>query len=505
MLSGCATTGSSGTRLNEVPTESASEPNSSAKTTSAGMKIPETPENSDHGYLLEDNRIPRLETCDEWKSFWVGTGPALSFAAASQYPDLINLEVSTQIFLKNQHLDTNGNGILCFEPEEVLALTALPAGVNDPAKKLPAEMCKLNGQGAGVGFPRSKEFLPSSGNLRAVMLFVEFPGFEVTEDIAAEARSYFDLFRDFMMIQSRGQQDWDLDVPDQVFLIDRDPREYRANFSDSQFGNPRFDLYFQDAVTAADKFVDFSSYDVVYVIPPKRIGAAISYGPSFPALAPGTIVSAEGSIRAGATAGNDSRLGRNSEPWAWLAHETGHLYGLSHPLDEKDNVDDFGRELSPDNRPELWDLMSWMRSPSPDFWGWSRFWAGWLDDKVYCLSKSEAATGVDLHLSFADFPTSSGAVELAIIPVTSSTAIAIESRFPKSVPFDGLSPRLLAYMVDVNQGDREGQIRIIPANAARVEGWLDGSLVKGDSIDVTDLTITFVDQTENGILVRIEQ
>jgi hypothetical protein len=57
----------------------------------------------------------------------------------------------------------------------------------------------------------------------------------------------------------------------------------------------------------------------------------------------------------------------------------------------------------------------------------------------------------------------------------------------------------------VNPGDREGQIRIIPANAARVEGWLDGSLVKGDSIDVTDLTITFVDQTENGILVRIEQ
>lgn len=79
-----------------------------------GVIAPFIPENSDHGYLLEDNRIPRLETCAEWNDFWVYRGPAVSFDAIEEYPGL-DIAVSTQIYRKNRHLDANKDGIICFD------------------------------------------------------------------------------------------------------------------------------------------------------------------------------------------------------------------------------------------------------------------------------------------------------------------------------------------------------------------------------------------------------
>lgn len=77
--------------------------------------IPDPPENSDHGYLLEDNRIPSLTTCEEWDQFWTLGGPAVSFEVAKRNPQVLALAVSTQVFLKNQILDSDSNGILCDE------------------------------------------------------------------------------------------------------------------------------------------------------------------------------------------------------------------------------------------------------------------------------------------------------------------------------------------------------------------------------------------------------
>lgn len=79
-----------------------------------GVWAPTNPENSDHGYLLEEDRIPMLDTCAEWTDFWVYRGPAVSFESIESYPGL-DIAVSTQIYRKNRHLDTNVDGIICFE------------------------------------------------------------------------------------------------------------------------------------------------------------------------------------------------------------------------------------------------------------------------------------------------------------------------------------------------------------------------------------------------------
>jgi len=463
-------------------------------------EIPTPPENSDHGYLVDDSRIPIIDSCDGWSDFWIFSGPAMSFDVANNYPELLNLEVSTQIYLKNLHLDPDKNGIICFEdPAPRLINDQLPANVNDRAKRREAQRCRLEGQGLGVGFPRPSGYLPTDGTIEAVMLFVEFTNVKVAENIQQEARDYYEGFQDFFDRQSGSRQQWAFTVPDKVFSIDRDSSYYRADFTDPNFGNPDFASYLQDAVDAADDEVDFSKFDVVYVIPPKEIGSSISFGPAFSRLeTDGRFTSEEGPLKAAATAGNDSRLGNNSEPWVWLAHETGHLYGLSHPLDEMDDTDEFGRGRPGAELPELYDLMTWMRSPSLDLWAWSKFWLGWLDvEQVFCSQASLIDESLAVHLNFNDREQRDGEVSMIVIPHSTSTATVVEVRNL------GFESRTLVYDVDATRQDREGQIKIVPANQDRIDGWLDGGLRVGESLVHKGLKFSVSTDTSWGVVLDV--
>lgn len=491
LISGC---------VDSRPLESSSQESAGA----SALQVPDKAENSDHGYLTEDNRIPKLTSCAEWKNFWIGGGPAVSFGVADKNKNNEKVEVSTQIYLKNAHLDADYDGIICNENSSTPTATFFSAADTSDAR-MPVAKCMLKGNGLGAGFPRPTGYLAAHTDINAIMLFVEFPKIRITESIQLEARSYFKEFQQFMTVQSLGKQTWNFTVPDRVFKISRNPEDYGADFTESGFGSPNFNLYLQDAVSAADNLVDFSKFDVVYVIPPKKIGNIISFGPSFPRLPKGTVVSDEGSILAAATAGNDSRLGKNSEPWVWLAHETGHLYGLTHPLNEKGRYDKFGRELTASNRSELWDLMSWMRSPSPDFWGWSRFWIGWLGEtETFCINPKKIQDGISLELKFVETQTTTGKVQLAILPLSAKRALVFESRKPSNPPFNG-DGRLLVYKVDVTLGDKEGQIRIVKANDKRFEGFLDGSMGFNDKLIFDDIEISIPSESAQGLIVSIRR
>lgn len=78
-----------------------------------GVYAPMTNENSDHGYLLADDRIPKLDSCPQWDEFWIYEGPAVSFAAAAVHVDP-EIAVSTEIYTKNRHLDTDLDGVICY-------------------------------------------------------------------------------------------------------------------------------------------------------------------------------------------------------------------------------------------------------------------------------------------------------------------------------------------------------------------------------------------------------
>lgn len=84
-----------------------------SKCTELEYGIPDNPENSDHGYPLGYNEIPKIESCDEITLIgfnldgWAVTFEAREAAGAS------NAQVSTQYFAAIRYLDSNLDGVVC--------------------------------------------------------------------------------------------------------------------------------------------------------------------------------------------------------------------------------------------------------------------------------------------------------------------------------------------------------------------------------------------------------
>ena len=96
------------------------------------VAIPDEPENSDHGYRnLDPDRIPSFGKCETFLGWWRRGPVAVSFEAR----DALGMEdvaVSTQIYLKNQELDEDFDGVICADVQTVTARDQ-PGNENAPS------------------------------------------------------------------------------------------------------------------------------------------------------------------------------------------------------------------------------------------------------------------------------------------------------------------------------------------------------------------------------------
>ncbi|MDA8718830.1 hypothetical protein N9L99_00385 [Aquiluna sp.] len=116
VLSGCAT-------VEPVPTTITSSPSATETAIEATevieVAIPDEPENSDHGYRqLDPDRIPSFRKCATFEGWWRRGPVAVSFAARDAL-GLEGIEVSTQIYLKNQDLDDDFDGVICLTDQQL--------------------------------------------------------------------------------------------------------------------------------------------------------------------------------------------------------------------------------------------------------------------------------------------------------------------------------------------------------------------------------------------------
>ena len=197
---------------------------------------------------------------------------------------------------------------------------------------------------------------PSVGVLRAVLLFVHAADAPPDDSVAAP-RELIDSARAWFRSVSYGRLEFRVEtVPRWLPLPARSP-EYVADAG----------RYLADAVAAADPYVDFSEFDVVYIAPSSRT----------PTTATSAILNGFG-VRAD---GRDVRFwvpfgaGFAEQGYEWLLlHETGHLLGLP-DLYVRGAAGTFHR----------WDLMA-ARYPS-ELFAWHRWKLGWLDpSQVVCIS-----------------------------------------------------------------------------------------------------------------------
>jgi hypothetical protein len=187
--------------------------------------------------------------------------------------------------------------------------------------------------------------------------------------------------------------------------------------------------------------------------------------------------------------------------WSYWAHEFGHAMGMPHlgssrianpylVLDLMGGQDGYTRELS----------------------GWLRFVAGWLDDeKVYCQDYSKLDK---TEITLVPISGSATGIKMAVIPVSDSKTLVIESR--RETKFSCTMPTkrngVLAYLYDATLG--HGEDFLIPVGPTGrsavgssdciVNQYPDPLLYEGEKFSVEGVTIEVL-KSQNFDKIRISK
>lgn len=491
ILVGC----SSGVDSQPAPEETASFQPKEAITTK-GVVIPAEPENSNHNYLLEDDRIPTIDSCGEWANFWRGFGPAISFAAAEQVEGYLDVAVSTQIYLKNQHLDENGDGILCLEEgqADLLAylqvkeyLTSVP--VSEAADLEPLEMCRLSKTVQDtIGFSISPAYLNAPGTLTVKVLYFE----SETSPANVDPVEDFDLLGrragNFLAEMSFDKLQYRWDVEPEVFAL---PTDYGNVLLRGQ------KALAQEAIRSVDDQVDFSETDMLVMVFPESL--AYEVGQYWvEQLAPERgFATDEGVVyRATWLAVNTQDL---NNAFVFI-HEMGHLLGIQdyywHQWRQDMPYEDQFQFMG------AFDNMNFATGPAKEWTGWTRWLLEYLqDDQVRCAG-SDAMT---VHQIVA-LPLESERTKMAVVPVSETVAVVIESR--RSMGYDSELPianeGALVYVVDTTILNGQGPMRLALKEDVGAQFFVDAPLRQGESVQVAGLVITNLESQEKWDLIQVE-
>ena len=284
---------------------------------------------------------------------------------------------------------------------------------------------------------------PDNGQVRAVMLFVDFPDLHGSESMTALYDRLVPAAKRWFTEVSYGQLRFDATPVKRWYRMPRRVGSY--NLADGISWTEHYD-YIGDAVRAADADFDFSPYQIVYVVAPK--GSGIERSPAFHAYA-GSGIQADGNeLRAGATFFEDTRFNARYAANV-LIHETGHILGLPDLYDVPDPV--YWRLF---RFAGGWDMMSW-NDPGAHFLAWNKWKLGWLDSsQLTCLDGPGELTTTITPLERA------GGLKAVVVPTSGTSTYVIEAR-RKIGQDEGLCETgVLVYSVDSATRGGYGPIRV---------------------------------------------
>jgi M6 family metalloprotease-like protein len=381
----------------------------------------------------------------------------------------------------------------------------MPAGLligpGAPAVAAPAGDCRLQ-QSPSIdneheGPTDYTRWLRPKGTLRAVYLFVDFsdaPG--SGKELAARRSLFATAPGDWLRTSSYGRVSLAATFTTEWARMPQPQTAYAG--IETSFVAQRD--YIQDAVTAWEDALDFTTYDLVYVVSPKA-ATARSISPAYIAP-PGWGVYADGvELRHGATFGGDV------DYWGYkiVDHETGHVFGLP-------DLYTYGAGW-----PALhesvggWDVMGTIEGPAPDYLAWHKWKLGWLDDtQISCVTAHGSRTVTLTPLG------TKGGVKAAVVKVSEQRAIVVENRQidKLDVASPCLRPGILVYAVDTAVGGGHKPVRVLDAQPGKAvagcvadHGQLDNATLTTLKQQVTDpvsgvrITLTGISGTRRTVKV----
>ena len=362
------------------------------------------------------------------------------------------------------------------------SMAAIKATTIDSCK-----LAKIVQEPLTAGFPREPSLMPSTGKVRILFLFVDFPDNPSTSSTKKFADNYFTTAKKFLEDLSYGRMTPELTVSSKVFRINKNSASYKM-FTDGQGDGSGL---VQDALSAADSEIDFNNFDLVTVVPPENTKNINTSG----ALTGGaeSFKTKEKNFPSAIFIGKN-KLSDFTKPgfgWSFYAHEFGHVLGITHPFKYMEG------KPGP-----IWDLMGNGGTSVPELIGWHRFILNWLGEKeIVCLTKESKGSFEQI---LKPLNSKELGKKLLITPLSATQALVVEVR--RQTSFDKLTPNetgVLVYLVDVTKGDDQGIITIISSKKTTKETQILGSLKPGDKVSYKGITIQVISSSKSGDTIKV--
>ncbi len=369
-------------------------------------------------------------------------------------------------------------------------LLSVSASTAIEATSTSIEKCKLvkqNQNPLSPGFPRDSALMPSTGTIRTLFLYVDFPDNTSAQNNKTFTAQYATATKKFLETQSYDRAKFIFDSTEKTFRINKKSSSYGL----IQDGRGDAGRLVQDAINAADAAIDFGKYDLVTVVPPKDTKTILFSGALTGGA--GSFKSVEKDFSSAVWIGQN-KLSNFNQPgfgWSFYTHELGHVLGLTHPY--------FQRNGGPG---AIWDLMGNGGTSVPELIGWHRFLLDWIPSKqIRCISK---ATLSKEKLLISPINTKNAGTKFAMVSLNSKHGLIIEVR--RSSAYDKLLPSeegILVYKVDTTKGDDEGIITVLGKKGTKREGQTLESLRKGEKVTYEGVTIRVTASSKAGDTVEI--
>ncbi|MFG2871914.1 M6 family metalloprotease domain-containing protein [Streptomyces sp. NPDC048338] len=333
-------------------------------------------------------------------------------------------------------------------------------------------------------------------SLDAVMIFLSFPDstpLTTTDELAAD---YFPGTDDFFRRASYGRFSL---LPDVRREWTRMPQPSSAYDIRRDWDAGRRTTYLRDAIAAADDRVDFSRYDIVYLVADPDAPGVDSDATKVVNLDhPLDVDGAE--IKRVVTVFERHPPDRNV-----LAHETGHVFDLPdlyhRPVDGKGDWDTHVGD---------WDVMGSQFGLAPDLFGWHKWKLGWLErNQVTCVQGPDSRL---LSLEpIAAAPVAGGTVgnRLAVVRTGSGSVLAIEARGATGNDRDTCTEGVLIYRVRNEAASGDGPIEVVDTHPHTEACWdrsvypplADAPLGVGETFTVPEdgTRVEVADRTRAGV------
>lgn len=357
---------------------------------------------------------------------------------------------------------------------------------------IPKNECQIrnlsNNNLGGSGFPRNPDRLPVKGTINALIAPVDFEDVPGKDDPRKTFYEFTERVQAYFTSVSSGKVSFDFQALDKYVRM-----PFKSNTHGLRSLRGDFGGFWRDSLNALDDHVDFSKFDAVYVMVPREIPRrSILFGPAFLI----DIHTDDGIVRNGTFSSAVTYEEFPTVGWKWMAHETGHLFGLIDLYDLDGPV--FGS----------WDLMEdAFSNRAIELSSWNRYLLDWLsEEQVSCITTIELDIKKNHDVQLVPLVGNMPGKKAQFVRLSEEEVLVLELRVTGGldlVPAE--QSGVLAYVVNTRIGSTEGAWRLIRKPGSKERDLTDAALRTGDSVEVQGIKITVTDFGMDGAKIVLSK